>query len=216
MNIRFSILSLCFIFVLVLPAVAQGSPKSAASPPAAARASVSSSSASVDPGLPNEKTLLIGGPQNAAKSSKSAKPLGVWSFVQMILVLGLVIAGIYLLFFFLKRMSGTKQPENQVISVLSTRVLQPNRSLHLVDVGGSLFLVGTSENSVNLVSTIQDKDAVDEIRLRVAQTGPHPDRRAFRDVFAGAFRKGGGIGLGGSIMDSMGFMRQQRERLKKM
>lgn len=227
MNIRFSIIAFVFAALVVAPAIAQ--PKATSktqptSPTKAGAAAVSSQQGgsqaqSSSSGLPNEKNLLIGGNQKSSSGKiKPVKQLGVWNYIQMVLVLGLVVGGIYLLFYFLKRMSGTRFQENSIIGVLSTKPLQANRSLHVVDVGGRLYLVGTSENSVNLVAAIEDKEAVDEIRLRASQSRPRVDHKAFRDVFAGAFRKGGsgGLGFGGSLMDSMGFMKQQRERLKKM
>lgn len=222
MNIRLAILSLFLVFALVVPAIAQGSPKSTQNTQSAASASsggTPSSSASGSSALPNEKNLLIGaGSNNAGSTVKPVKSLGIWAFVQMILVLALVVAGIYALFYFLKRVGGPKRQENALIGVLSTKVLQPNRALHLIDVGGQLYLVGTSENSVNLVSSIENKEAIDQIRLRASQTKPVQDRRSFLEVFAGSFRKGasGSFGLGGSLMDSMGFIKQQRDRLKKM
>ena len=217
MNIRFSILLIALSLCAVAPAFSQGSPKPSATPQSGAAAAAGSSTSASSNALPNEKNLLIGtGNTGANGSVKPVKNLGAWDYIQMVLVLALVIAGIYLLFYFLKKAGGPKYQENALIGVLSTKVLQPNRALHLVDVGGQLYLVGTSENSVNLVSEIQDKEAVDEIRLRAAQGGPRPERKSFLDIFAGTFRKGGGFGFGGSVMDSMGFIKQQRERLKKM
>ncbi len=225
MNIRFAILSLVLVFFIIAPAIAQESPKPTHTSTAAAVGATSAAGGSTSAqsgsssALPNEKTLLIGGGSNAANQSvKPVKALGVWDFVQMILVLGLVVAGIYLLFYFLKKMGGPKAQDNALIGVLSTKVLQPNRAIHLVDVGGQLYIVGTSENSVNLVSAIEDKEAIDEIRLRAAQSGSRPERKSFFDLFAGSFRKGmnGGFGFSGSVNNSMGFIKQQRERLKKM
>jgi len=217
-NIRFLVLLIALSAFAIVPAFSQESSKASKSPQATAAPAAPKGTSNVTAsGLPDEKNLLIGAPAGTAiGSAKPVKSLGAWDYIQMVLVLALVIAGIYLLFYFLKRAGGPKHQENSLIGVLSTKVLQPNRAIHLVDVGGQLYLVGTSENSVNLVSAIEDKEAVDEIRLRAAQSGSHADRKSFRDVFSGTFRKGGGFGFAGSVMDSMGFIKQQRERLKKM
>lgn len=220
MNIRFSILLIVLSGFLIVPALAQGSPKitdtSQVGGTSGAVSGKAAPSANLNAPLPNEKTLLIGGAANGATGTvKPIKALGAWDYIQMVLVLALVIAGIYVLFYFLKRAGGPRYQENAVIGVLSTKVLQPNRSIHLIDVGGQLYLVGTSENNVNLVAAIEKKEAIDEIRLRTAQNGPRPGRKTFRDAFSGASRKGG-LGFAGSVMDSMSFIKQQRERLKKM
>ena len=221
MNIRYLILFVVLSIVIV-PAFAQGSPKTTNTQADGASGSVSVAAAlgtNVNAALPNEKNLLIGGAANTSTSTvKPIKALGAWAYIQMVLVLALVIAGIYVLFYFLKRAGGPKYQENAIIGVLSTKVLQPNRAIHLVDVGGQLYLVGTSENSVNLVAAIEEKEAIDEIRLRTAKNSPRSERKTFLDAFSGAFRKngGGGFGFAGSVMDATGFMKQQRERLKKM
>jgi len=105
-----------------------------------------------------------------------------------------------------------------VINLLSTRALQANRSLHLVEVGKQIFLVGSSESGVALVAEIHDKESIDEIRIKVAERGTLVGRRGgFREVFAGMFtRSGAGVPLGAPAIDPFGFIRQQRERLKKM
>ncbi len=168
--------------------------------------------------FPDEKSLLIGGGQSAPTTHvKQVQSLGVWNFVQMFLVLALVVAGIYLLFYFLKRAGGPRSQETELITVLASRALQPNRSIHLIDVGGNIFLIGSSEASVSLVAAIEDKESIDEIRLKASQASSVTGRRNFRDVFTGVFQKGGnGFMFGGSLMQSMGFLKQQRERLRKM
>lgn len=211
------------LFALTLTLYAQ--PASHVTPPGASHAQPAAAGAAstASSAFPDEKSLIIGGGSATGAevagttNIKPVKSVGVWDFVQMILVLALVVAGIYLLFYFLKRAGGPKSQDNELISVLSSRALQPNRALHLVDVGGSLYLVGTSESSVNLVAAIQDKESVDEIRLRASQAGPLAAHKSFRDVFSGVFQKNtGGFGFGGSVMQSMGFLKQQRERLRKM
>ncbi len=217
MNIRFPILLIALSLCAIAPAFSQASPKPATTPQSGATAATGTSTSAASTALPNEKNLLIGTGNAAANGSvKPVKNLGAWDYIQMVLVLALVIAGIYLLFYFLKRAGGQKYQDNALIDVMSTKVLQPNRALHLVDVGGQLYLVGTSENSVNLVSEIQDKETADEIRLRAAQAGPRTEKKSFLDIFAGTFKKGGGFGFSGSVTNSMGFIKQQRERLKKM
>ena len=76
----------------------------------------------------------------------------------MVLVLGAVIGVIYVIFYFLKRRGAPKMQDNELFSIISTQAITNNRTLHLVQVGNQYFLVGSSEQSVNLISEIEDKE----------------------------------------------------------
>ncbi len=211
MNIRFS----CSVF-LIFAVITAGLPAQQAqgrTPAVVGRAGAPSAGISQ---LPDEKNLVIAYPPAEAQAARPIKGVGVWDFVQMILVLALVVGAIYLLFYFIKKAGASKLPDNNLINLLSTRSLQQNRSLHLVEVGKEIFLVGSSEGGVALVARIEDKESLDEIRLKASERGPYLGKRGtFREVFAGMFG-GGGFHFGGSIAETMGFMRRQRDRLKKL
>ena len=219
MNIKFSVLAILLLISVVVAAQAQ---------PAQTKTSLSDSPSSPEAGaaagtapttqFPDERNILIHDNSSGSKATTTpVKSYGVWDFVQMLLILALVIAGIYLLFYFLKRAGGPRQQENQVIGLLSTKALAANRSLHLVEVGKQMFLVGSSESGVALVAEIRDKESMDEIRIKAAERGTLIGKRNFREVFSGMFVRGGsGAPLGAPAIDPFGFIRQQRERLKKM
>ncbi len=158
-----------------------------------------------------EELILIseGNEEPAAQPSV----ISTWDFVKMILVLGGVVGFIYLLFVLLKRGSRNRYPENQLIRMLDYQSLAGNRALHLVEVGQSIFLVGSAENGVNLISEIKDKETLDTLRLELSQKPP-PQRRSFSDMLANLFKSGGRKSV--SIIDSINFMRQQKDRLKKL
>ncbi len=219
MNIKFS----AFAILLLMSAVA-----AAQAQPVQTKSNHSDSPSSTEVGaaaggapstqFPDERNIIIHDNSSGNKAATTpVKSYGVWDFVQMLLILALVIAGIYLLFYFLKRAGGPRQQENEVIGLLSTKVLQANRSLHLVEVGKQMFLVGSSESGVALVAEIRDKESMDEIRIKAAERGTLVAKRSFREVFGGMFVRGGsGAPLGAPAIDPFGFIRQQRERLKKM
>ena len=218
MNIKFAFIVFLLLTGLAFSVTAQESQSK--SPAAGGIGPANGPASPYAPGvskLPDEQSLLIpSGQPNAGALSKPVKTFGVWDFVQMILILALVVGGIYLLFYFLKKAGGKKLPDNDLIDVLSSRTLQQNRSLHLVEVGRQLFLVGSAEGGVSLVAEIHDKETVDEIRIRASEKGSLLGRRNFRDIFSGMFNRGGGMQFGASLAESMGFMKRQRERLKKL
>jgi flagellar protein FliO/FliZ len=142
-----------------------------------------------------------------------------WDFLRMVLVLGAVIGVIYVIFYFLKRRGAPKLQDNELFSIISTQAITNNRTLHLVQVGNQYFLVGSSEQSVNLISEIEDKETVDEIRLRMSNI-KSSEKRSFKNVFSGLFGQGGGgtVRLDGSVNAPAGndFMKRQRDKLRGM
>ncbi len=131
----------------------------------------------------------------------------------MLLVLGGVVGLIYLLFVLLKRGARNRYPENQLIRMLDHQALSGSRALHLVEVGNSIFLVGSAENGVSLLSEITDKEGLDTIRLELSQK-PAPQRRNFSDMLLNLFKPADNKRI--SLVDSINFMKQQKDRLKKL
>jgi flagellar protein FliO/FliZ len=98
----------------------------------------------------------------------------------LIVVVGLII-GIYLV---MKRMQRGRMPgfsgaAADLVDVVSTTPLGPNRFLHLIRVGEELILVGATEHSVTPVARIGGEDAVGMLGGSL-----DPDRaaEAFRDA----------------------------------
>ena len=129
----------------------------------------------------------------------------------MLLVLACVIGAIYLLFYLLKKGSKKKHPESDLIRMVDSRILSGNRSLYLVMVGGNIYLVGSSENGVNLVSEIKDEETQNRIRMEVANE-PQSRTQGFADILKSMFRPAKSV----SMDDSLRFMKRQKERLKEL
>ncbi len=130
----------------------------------------------------------------------------------MLLILAAVVGLIYLLFWVLRRGTGRKIQENEMIRVLGSRGLSGSKALHLVEVGSSVFLVGASDGGVELISEITDKESLDALKLKAAQQGPS-QRRTFQDVLADIFRP---ARKPFSMAESVDMLKRQRQRLRRM
>jgi flagellar biogenesis protein FliO len=138
--------------------------------------------------------------------------VSTWDFLRMLLILAGVVGVIYLLFWLLRKGSGKKIQENDLIRVLGSRSLAGNRALHLVEVGTSVFLVGASDGGVELVSEITDKESLDSMRLKAAEENPS-SRRNFPQILSEIFRPAKKpLSLG----EGIGLFKGQRERLRKL
>jgi flagellar biogenesis protein FliO len=148
-----------------------------------------------------------GAPQRAAGGGVTT-----WDFVRMLIILAAIIGVIYLLFWLLRRGAGRKVQENDLIHVLGSRTLASNRALHLVEVGSSIYLVGSSEGGVELIAEITEKESLDTVRLKAAEQAP-ATRRNFQQILSEIFRP---AKKSYSVGEGIGFLRGQRDRLKKL
>jgi len=156
----------------------------------------------------DETTLLLdGGTADEAGPALSVSPFGIWDLLRMIVVLAAVIGVVYGIFYLLKRGGKGRFVQNDAIRVLGSQSLPGNRSMYLVEVGSQVFLIGAGGDSVNLISEITDKETVDAVILRAGETSVNA-KKSFAELITGIFK--------GSETQSLGFMREQRERLQKL
>lgn len=180
-------------------------------------------------GVVDERELALGEQTStapAAEEQNNMPSLGVWDFARMILVLGAVVGAIYLVFFLLKRTAAGRYSSSTLIKHVGSLALPGNKFVHLVEVGRQMFLVGTSDHNVNLLSEITDQETLDEIRLRIAEES-EGQRRSFSDLVAGMFAGSsgsdrseapGGAGHGSAAQagNPFSFMQSQKERLRNL
>lgn len=133
--------------------------------------------------------------EDAGAQPGSINSFGVWDFVRMVIVLGIVIAIIYVVFYLLKRASGGRFENSPMIRVLGSHGLPGNKALHLVEVGRQVFLIGVGDDSITLVSEISDQESLDELRLKASTTTTERSGN-FADMLSGFFHGGGGRGGG--------------------
>ena len=166
----------------------------------------------------DETTLLFDTPAGEPDSDgfTSAPAFGVGDFVRMVLVLGLVVAAIYGVFFVLKKASMGSPTDSDIIRPLGSRTLPGNKSLHLVEIGNQVFLIGAADHAVSLIAEISDKETID--RLVLEGTTLREDRKkSFSQLLSGVL-SGGRTGTDGTAPAAhpFQFMHQQKERLKRL
>jgi flagellar biogenesis protein FliO len=167
----------------------------------------------------DESKTPLGGPGTpagtaaaGAASAAQGANVSTWDFVRMLLVLAAVVVVIYLVFWLLRRGSRARVPENDLIRVLGSRGLSGNRAMHLVEVGSSLYLVGSADGGVRLIAEITDKESADAVRLKAAETAPG-GKRTFTQILTEIFRP---TRSAISVGEGIGLLKEQRDRLKKL
>jgi flagellar protein FliO/FliZ len=162
-----------------------------------------------------EDTLLILDAEDpvAVENSTALNTFSAWDFIRMLLVLGAVLGSIYFIFFLLKKAGKQKILSDNTINVISTQNLESGRSLHLIEIGPQVFLIGSGEGSVQLISEITEKETLDTIKLdKSVRTD---NNKTFTDVFRGLFKKDSTV-INQTKPGEISFMKKQRERLKHM
>ncbi|MCG8480333.1 MAG: flagellar biosynthetic protein FliO [Spirochaetales bacterium] len=153
---------------------------------------------------------------------------GMWDLLRMLLVLITVLGAIYGLITLLRRRipSGPDESDSP-IKVLVTRNLGGSRDLHAVMVGKEVMLLGGNESGVQLITTIDDQETIDELVL-AHSSGTASQRRTFGAVFAqwvgnltvpGSGRGGPGAsatGHEGGVRIGSGFVQSQQRRVRQM
>ena len=136
-------------------------------------------------------------------------------FVRMVVVLAAVLGAIYLLFRLIKRSSRASVGNADGIALLGSRSLGGSRNLHLVQVGDGVYLIGATDQTLNLIAQITDRASVDALTPNHAQ--PRPASRRFADLLTdiGA-APGAAPGAAATTAAAADFLQRQQERLQRL
>ncbi len=170
-------------------------------------------------GVVDESSLILfpedssSGGDTAALEQPAPSSVGIGDLVRVVLVLAGVVGIIYLLVYFLKRFSPLAENEEDQIGIIATRHLKKDSSLHLIEVGNQVFLIGSGTNSVSLISEITDKETLDRLHLETSAENTAVRGSSFRNLIARNFSRKDTRGISEQSPD---FLRQQRDRLRKL
>lgn len=123
-----------------------------------------------------EQTLLIHSSEDALAVQETAKTNTVWQFVKLILVLILVIACIYGIVWLLKKTNNPVFQSDPYLKKVASLNLAPGKSVYIVSTPSQAFLVGTADNSVNLIGEIKDKELIDTMNIAAEKVTPAKPR----------------------------------------
>ena len=128
-------------------------------------------------GVPDESQLRFA---DAPEEADDPPPLiGPGDIIRMLLVLGVVVAAIYGLFILLRRLSARQRQSSDSFRLHGSLSLTNNGSLHIVEVGSHLYLLGCGDQGVSLISEITDEASQEQIKKISREAGGTP-KRSFR------------------------------------
>ena len=98
----------------------------------------------------------------------------VSSALQMLMALGIVLGGLlgvfYLLKRYLKRDSGGVK--GQLIRVIASQYIGIKKNIALVEVPGTILVLGISNDKISLLTKIEDKEVLEDLRQEVSGITP--------------------------------------------
>ena len=123
------------------------------------------------------------GSTNVADAPYSTGGIGI--YVRMIVMLLIVIALIYAVFRFLKA-SGKVSVLNDdtFLRKVSSLSLGNGKSVQIVTLIDTAFLIGVTDNSINLISEIKDKELIDALNLYADKHDNTARPKNFADVLS--------------------------------
>ena len=94
--------------------------------------------------------------------------------MQMLTALGIVLGGLLVVFYFMKRflkrdVGGSNEA---LIKVIASQYIGIKKNISLVEIPGSILVVGVSNDNISLLTKIEDKVVLDDLRQENARIAP--------------------------------------------
>ena len=94
--------------------------------------------------------------------------------LQMLMALAIVLGGLLVVFYLLKRFLRKEGggSGNPLIRVIASQYLGIKKNIALVEVAGTVLVLGVSNDNISLLTKIEDQGAVDAIRHKSSRLTP--------------------------------------------
>jgi flagellar biosynthetic protein FliP len=104
----------------------------------------------------------------------NSSPDMVTGAFQMLTALGIVLGGLLLVFYFIKRYVKREVGgrSRQLIKVIANQYIGVKKNIALVEVPGSILVVGVSNDKISMLTKIEDKATIETIQQEAGRTSP--------------------------------------------
>jgi flagellar protein FliO/FliZ len=94
--------------------------------------------------------------------------------MQMLTALGIVLGGLIVVFYFMKRLlkRDVGGSNEALIKVIASQYIGIKKNISLVEIPGSILVVGVSNDNISLLTKIEDKVVLDDLRQENARIAP--------------------------------------------
>lgn len=93
---------------------------------------------------------------------------------QMLTALGIVLGGLLLVFYFMKRYlkRDVGGSSGQLIQVIASQYIGIKKTIALVKVPGTILVVGVSNDKISMLTKIEDKEIIEAIQQEACGISP--------------------------------------------
>lgn len=93
---------------------------------------------------------------------------------QMLTALGIVLGGLLLVFYFMKRYlkRDVGGSSGQLIQVIASQYIGIKKNIALVKVPGTILVVGVSNDKISMLTKIEDKEIIEAIQQEASGISP--------------------------------------------
>ena len=159
--------------------------------------------------------------QNFSQNQNQPSTIGL--FFKMVFALALVIGIAYIALKVLRRSSKLSNSDDPFLRHVAHLALSPSRSVDVVTILDHAYILGVSDNNVNLVGELTDKELVNSMNLYADKNDNTRRPRSFEDILAIFMPKGFRDAqqnrtenvYGSTAWDSSELLRRQRERFNE-
>ncbi|MDC7222408.1 MAG: flagellar biosynthetic protein FliO [Spirochaetales bacterium] len=169
----------------------------------------------------DESTLTFDSPaeqpaegEEVITESFSGTGITTADYLRMVFFLIVVIVIIWLFIKLLRRYSGNRFGDQDMINLMGSQTLTAETSLHVVEVENSYYLLGASQNNVALITEIKDQETIDSLKLKRSRNHDRKGK-SFREMLTGLAPTKEEPGEEASS-ESVDFLKRQRNRLKDL
>lgn len=135
-------------------------------------------------------------------------------YLRVIFFLALVIVLVWLFIRLLRRYSGNRFGDQEMINVMGSQALTAETSLHVVEVENSYYLLGASSSNISLITEITEEETVDALKLKRSQSYDRQGKNFF-EMLMGLTPRENAPGEEASEK-SVDFLKGRRDRLKDL
>jgi flagellar protein FliO/FliZ len=106
----------------------------------------------------------------------------LWLLLKLVLVFGFLTGGMYYVLKLISKNTVKRYPVKEAVKILSSTPIAPGKQVQIIDVFGSLFLIGVSEQSISLITEIKSVETKERILMSKDEAEPAPEN--FLEILA--------------------------------
>lgn len=174
----------------------------------------------------DENELPITTPSGGSNVSGGKTTNGVWVVLRTLLVLAFVILVMWLVFKFMKKGMQPGAENDPFLRKVSSITLSPGKSVQIVTLMEHAYIIGVTDNAVNLIGTVDDKELIDAMNLYADKNGNTKKPRNFEEILdlfmphgphakTAENKKKNASVFDGSAEQVVDMLKKQRERLNE-